>query len=74
VGYGDIYSGGVWERVEVYQTELESDRTLVDCDGFMVQEHDDPLFQKSRPAFKSRWSNYQKLLDAVSKDLDEPPK
>src|SRR4051794_30373981 len=29
--YGDWYSGGVWDRVKVYFTELEPKRTLVDC-------------------------------------------
>src|SRR3954468_3593417 len=35
--YGDWYSGGVWERVNVYYGEPEPGRTVVECDAYMVQ-------------------------------------
>jgi hypothetical protein len=68
--YGDWYSGGVWERVKVYHGELEPKRTLLDCDAYMVQEHDDPFFQSERKPYKSRRHLYQELLDEVVKELD----
>jgi hypothetical protein len=67
--YGDWYSGGVWDRVKVYARELEPGRTLVDCDAFMVQEHDDPFFQSERAPYKTRRHVYQKLLEEVEKEL-----
>jgi hypothetical protein len=73
LAYGDWYGGAVWERIVIYQTELEPGRTLVDCDAFMVQEPDDPLFQKVRQVYGSRRSNCQELLDAVSQDLAKQP-
>lgn len=67
--YGDWYSGGVWDRVKVYFTELEPGRILVDCDAYMVQEHDDPLFQSERKPYKTRRHLYQKLLDEAGTEL-----
>ena len=68
--YGDWYSGGVWERVKVYHIEMEPGSTLVDCDAYMVQEHDDPFFQSERKPYTTRRHVYQKLLDEVAKELD----
>jgi hypothetical protein len=67
--YGDWYSGGVWERVKVYHGEIAPGQTLVDCDAYMVQEHDDPFFQSERKPYKSRRHRYQKLLEEVVKEL-----
>jgi len=68
--YGDWYSGGVWERVKVYHIEMEPGSTLVDCDAYMVQEHDDPFFQSERKPYTSRRHVYQKLLEEVAKELE----
>ena len=68
--YGDWYSGGVWERVKVYHAEMEPGRTLLDCNAYMVQEHDDPFFQSERKPYTSRRHVYQKLLEEVSRELD----
>jgi hypothetical protein len=68
--YGDWYSGGVWERVNVYLGQLEPGQVLVDCDVYMVQEHDDPFFQSERKTYKTRRHLYQKILDEVAKELD----
>jgi hypothetical protein len=67
--YGDWYSGGVWERVNVYYGEREPGRTVVECDAYMVQEHDDPFFQSERKPYKTRRHIYQKLLEEVAKEL-----
>lgn len=63
--YGDLYSGGVWVRVRIYQKELDPDRTLLDADVYMVQEHEDPFFQKSRRV-NGHSGECQKLLDEVA--------
>jgi hypothetical protein len=68
--YGDWYSGGVWERVRVYHIEMEPGSTLVDCDAYMVQEHDDPFFQSERKPYTTRRRVYQKLLEEVAKELE----
>jgi len=68
--YGDWYSGGVWERVNVYYGEPEPGRTVVECDAYMVQEPDDPLFQTERKAYKTRRHIYQKLLEEVAAELN----
>jgi hypothetical protein len=68
--YGDWYSGGVWERVKVYHIEMEPGSTLVDCDAYMVQEHDDPFFQSERKPYTTRRHVYQKLLEEVAKELE----
>lgn len=67
--YGDWYSGGVWDRVKVYVGEIAPGSILVDCDAFMVQEHDDPFFQSERKPYKTRRHLYQKLLDEVAVEL-----
>jgi len=75
--YGDWWSGGVWERVKIYQRELDSERTVVECDGYMVQEHDDPLFQKEKLQYGSQKKHLQQLMDEVGTELRlggvEPP-
>jgi len=72
LAYGDWYGSRVWERVKVYQRELAPGRTLVDCDLYMVQDHDDPFFQKERKVSR-RKTYYQDLLDQVVKRLDTDP-
>jgi hypothetical protein len=67
--YGDWYSGGVWERIKVYQRELRPTETVVECDAYMVQEREDPLFQKEKKEYKTRKGHCQKLLKEVAKDL-----
>jgi hypothetical protein len=69
--YGDVYSGGVWVRVKVYQKELEGQRTLLDADVYMVQEHDDPLFEKPRRV-NGHNGECQKLLDETAAGLRKP--
>ena len=68
--YGDWYSGEVWERVKVYHIEMQPGSTLVDCDAYMVQEHDDPFFQSERKPYTTRRHVYQKLLEEVAKELN----
>jgi hypothetical protein len=70
--YGDWYSGGVWERVKVYQRELDTNRTVVECDGYMVQEHDDPLFQNEKREHKTKKGHLQDLLNEVPQELKHP--
>ena len=69
VVYGDWWSGGVWERVKIYQRELDSERTVVECDGYMVQEHDDPLFQKEKLQYGSKKKHLQGLMNEVGAEL-----
>jgi hypothetical protein len=70
--YGDLYSGGVWERVKVYQRELDPERTIVECDGYFVQEHDDPLFQKEKPEYKTKQGHLHGLMKEVARELIHP--
>ena len=67
--YGDWYSGGVWERFKIYQRELRPAETLVECDAYMVQQHEDPLFQKERREYNTKKGHCQKLLNEVARDL-----
>ncbi len=67
--YGDWYSGGVTERVNVFYGEREPGRMVVECDAYMVQEPDDPFFQSERKTYKTRRHIYQKLLDEVAHEL-----
>jgi hypothetical protein len=67
--YGDWYSGGVWERIKVYQRELRPAETVVECDGYMVQEREDPLFQKEKREYNTKRGHCQKLLNEVAKEL-----
>lgn len=71
--YGDWYSGGVWERIKVYQRDLDSARTVVECDGYMVQEHEDPLFQNEKKEHSTKKGHLQELLDEVPKELARTP-
>ncbi len=71
--YGDWYSGGVWERIKVYQRELDSSRTVVECDGYMVQQHEDPLFQKEKRQYSTKKGHLQQLMDEVAKELAGEP-
>jgi hypothetical protein len=70
--YGDWYSGGVWERIKIYQRELDDARTVVECDGYMVQEHDDPMFQKEKKEFRTKKGHLQDLLNEVAQELKHP--
>ena len=71
VVYGDLVSGGVWERIKVYQRDLDPARTVVECDGYMVQEHDDPLFQNEKREHGMK-GHLQDLLNEVAQELKHP--
>lgn len=71
--YGDWSSGPVWARVRLFLTPRAVDETLLDCDIFMVQEPEDPLFQKERQV-KAKKSELQKLLDEVKADAESHAK
>jgi hypothetical protein len=62
--YGDWYQGGVWVRIKVFLSELDPTRTMVDCDVYMVQDPDDPLFQEERKV-KADKNECQRLLDQI---------
>ncbi|HSU56239.1 MAG TPA: hypothetical protein VLT36_19425 [Candidatus Dormibacteraeota bacterium] len=70
--HGDLYGGGVTERVQIYEQVLEEGRILVDCDVLMVQEPDDPFFQTVRQIHSAKHS--QEILDAAKWDLLNEPK
>jgi len=70
--YSDWYSGGVWERIKVYQRELDANRTVVECDGYMVGEHEDPLFATEKKEYKTKRGHCQKLLNEVALQLAHP--
>jgi hypothetical protein len=62
--YGDWFSGPVWARAKLYLRELRPGELLLDCDVYMVQDPDDPLFQKERRVRASK-SEFQKLLEEI---------
>jgi hypothetical protein len=64
VVWGDWYGGPVWVRIKVFLSQLDDSRTLVDCDVYMVQEPEDPLFQEERKVHADK-GECQKLLDEV---------
>jgi hypothetical protein len=70
--YGDWYSGGVWERVKIFTRELDSARTVVECDGYMVQEHEDPMFQTEKRQYRTKKHHLQDLMDEVAAELKHP--
>jgi hypothetical protein len=67
--HGSWYDGAVWMRVRVYQEELDPGQTLLDCDVYRVQQHDDPLFQSEQKVTGHKTA-FQDLLDEVARDLD----
>ena len=71
--YGDWYQGAVWLRVKLFLTEQKLDRTLLDCDVFMVQEPEDPFFQKERRV-KAAKSECKKLLNEIADKLQRKAK
>ena len=71
--YGDWYSGTVWARVRLFLTPRAPDETLLDCDIYMVQSPEDPLFQTERKV-RARKSELQKLLDEVKADAESHAK
>ena len=72
VVYGDWYSGGVWERVKIYTRSLDPARTVVECDGYMVQEHDDPLFQHEKKEYSTKKHHLQDLMNEVAAEIKHP--
>jgi hypothetical protein len=62
--YGDWFSGPVTARVKLYMTEIKPGEMLLDGNVYMVQEADDPLFEKERRVHAHR-SELQALLEEV---------
>ena len=69
VVYSDWYSGGVWERIKVYRRDVKPGVTIVECDGYMVKEHDDPLFAEEKKQYKTKRAHCQKLMDEIAVEL-----
>jgi len=67
--YSDWYSGTVWVRTRLYIEERKTGEILLDCDVFMVQDPEDPLFQRERKVRASK-SEFQKLLAEVKRDAE----
>jgi len=65
----DWASGPAWVRVRVFQRPLDAERTLLDCDVYMVQQPEDPLFQQERK-LRGRKQQYQALLDEIAENLN----
>lgn len=65
----DWASGPVWVRVKVFQRSLDAERTLLDCDVYMVQQPEDPLFQQERK-LGGRKQKYQSLLEEIAENLN----
>ena len=57
--------------LKLYHVQMEPGSTLLDCDAYMVQEHDDPFFQSERKTYNTRRHVYQKLLEEVLKELEQ---
>jgi hypothetical protein len=72
VVYSDWFNGGVWERIKIYQRELPPTETVVECDGYMVSGHEDPLFQKEKREYGTKKGHCQKLLNEVAEELRPP--
>ncbi len=70
--YSDWYSGGVWERVKVYERAHADDQTVVECDGFMVKGHDDPMFSEEKRLYKTKRGHLQNLMDEVAVEVEHP--
>ena len=69
VVYSDWYSGGVWERIKVYRREIKPGVIIVECDGYMVKEHDDPLFAEEKKQYKTKRGHCQKLMDEIAVEV-----
>jgi len=68
--YGDWLAGGpIWERIRVYQRPLDPAEVVLEADLFMVQEPEDPFFQKERKLNGHR-SKLQKLLEEIARRLE----
>src|SRR6476659_6980711 len=67
--YGDWVSGPVWARVRLFLTPRAVDETLLDCNIYMVQDPEDPLFQSERRV-KARKGELQKLLEEIKADAE----
>ena len=70
--HGDWYSGAVWERVKIYQRNLSPTQTVLEGDIYMVQQPEDPLFQKEQKLTGHK-NRLQKLLEEVPAELDQTP-
>ena len=70
--YSDWFNGGVWERIKIYQRDLTPTEIVVECDGYMVSEHEDPLFQKEKKEYATKNAHCQKLLNEVAQELKRP--
>lgn len=68
--HGDWVKGNVWVRVKLYQRELSPVQRVLDADIYMVQDHDDPLFQSERKV-SARKGEIQNLLDEVASRLKQ---
>jgi len=70
--HGDWYSGAVWERVKLYQRPLNPSETVLEGDFYMVQQPEDPFFQKEQKV-NAHKSKLQKMLDEVAAGLGSGP-
>jgi hypothetical protein len=65
----DWFDGPAWVRVKVFQRPLDPQRTLLDCDVYVVQQPEDPFFlEEHKLAGKKK--EYQSLLQEIAWNLN----
>jgi hypothetical protein len=68
----DWFDGPAWIRVKVFQHPLDTERTLLDCDIYVVQQPEDPLFQQERK-LEGRNKTYQQILEEIATAVSHEP-
>jgi hypothetical protein len=62
--YGDWSLSPVWIRAKVYLQQIDSSKTLLECDAYRIADHGDPRFEEEHKLTRMRTS-FQKMLDEI---------
>jgi hypothetical protein len=65
------FDGATWVQVKVLQRQLDPERTELDYRAYIVQQPDDPMFEKQQP-YGGHKREFKNLLMEIARNLNQP--
>ena len=64
------FDGPTWVRIRVFEHQLDADRTVLDYRAFLVQQPEDPMFEKVQP-YGGHKNEFKSLMQEIAQSLNQ---
>ena len=65
------FDGPTWVRIRILEYQLDADRTVLDYKAFLVQQPEDPMFEKAQP-YGGHKKEFKSLMLEIGQSLIQP--